>query len=63
MQQPIKASNRNEEVGTDILAEPENPPGTDSRLPLNARQVFKLQKSWKGIRRNMNNTGVELFME
>ena len=48
--------------GMDALPEPSAPPPTDPRLPLNARQVFKLQKSWKGIKRNMEATGVELFI-
>ena len=46
----------------DPLAEPSAPPPTDDRLPLNARQVFKLKKSWKGIKRNMQETGVEMFI-
>ena len=44
------------------LVAPPAPPPTDSRLPLNAREVFKLKKSWKGIKRNMEDTGVELFV-
>ena len=34
----------------------------DSRLPLNMRQVFKLKQSWKGIDRNVELTGVEMFI-
>ena len=41
---------------------PSAPPPTDDRLPLSARQVFLLKKSWKGINRNMQATGVEMFM-
>ena len=37
-------------------------PEVDSRLPLNMRQVFKLKQSWKGIDRNMELTGVEMFI-
>ena len=45
-----------------VLQEPEEPPATDSRLPLDARQVFRLKKSWKGIKRKLTDTGVELFV-
>lgn len=34
----------------------------DPRLPLDARQVFKLKQSWKGIKRNMEETGMEMFI-
>ncbi|XP_046580579.1 neuroglobin-like [Haliotis rubra] len=34
----------------------------DPRLPLDQRQVFKLKQSWKGIKRNMEQTGVEMFI-
>ncbi|KAK6182327.1 hypothetical protein SNE40_010038 [Patella caerulea] len=34
----------------------------DPRLPLDARQIFKLKQSWKGIKRNMEPTGVEMFL-
>lgn len=34
----------------------------DKRLPLDDRQVFKLKQSWKGIRRNMEDTGMEMFV-
>ncbi|WAR18788.1 CYGB1-like protein [Mya arenaria] len=44
------------------LPDPAPPAPTDPRLPLNARQVFKLKKSWKGIKRNMSQTGVEMFV-
>ncbi len=46
----------------DALPEPEAPPAMDPRLPLNARQVFRLKKSWKGIKRNMEQTGIEMFI-
>ncbi|CAH1792924.1 unnamed protein product [Owenia fusiformis] len=45
------------------LNEPAAPPPTDDRLPLNARQIFRLQKSWKAIKRNMEDTGVEMFIQ
>ena len=35
---------------------------TDERLPLNARQVFKLKQSWKGIKRKSAEAGVEMFI-
>lgn len=41
---------------------PPPPPAGDPRLPLNPREVFRLQKSWKGIKRRMEETGVELFV-
>ena len=44
------------------LKEVRDIPEVDSRLPLNMRQVFKLKQSWKGIDRNMELTGVEMFI-
>ena len=35
----------------------------DDRIPLDARQVFKLKKSWKGVKRNLEETGVEMFIK
>ncbi len=43
------------------LPEPAPPAATDPRLPLDARQVFRLKKSWKGIKRQMPATGTEMF--
>ena len=37
-------------------------PEVDPRIPLNVRQVFKLKQSWKGIKRNISETGVEMFI-
>ena len=37
-------------------------PEVDSRLPLDARQVFKLKQSWKGIKRKIEEAGVEMFV-
>ncbi|GFS08602.1 neuroglobin-1 [Elysia marginata] len=34
----------------------------DPRSPMDARQMFKIKQSWKGIRRNMELTGVEMFL-
>ena len=44
------------------LEEPQEPPQTDLRLPLDARQVFRLKKNWKGIKRKLTETGIELFI-
>lgn len=44
------------------IPEPPPPAPTDPRLPLDARQVFKLKKSWKGIKRCIEATGVEMFI-
>lgn len=44
------------------IPEPPPPAPTDPRLPLDARQVFKLKKSWKGIKRCIESTGVEMFI-
>ena len=57
-----RKSNDSESVVLEPLPEPEAPPETDPRLPLDARQVFKLKKSWKGIKRNMHDTAVEMFV-
>ncbi len=51
-----------EEVTFDPLPEPEAPKPMDPRLPLDARQVFRIKKSWKGIRRAMAPAGLELFL-
>lgn len=39
------------------------PEPVDPRLPLTARQRFSIQKSWKAITRNMENTGVAMFIK
>lgn len=57
-----KVSKANGPDGFDAIPEPGTPPPVDPRLPINARQVFKLKKSWKGIKRNMEATGVEMFI-
>lgn len=44
------------------LSEPPPPAATDPRLPLNARQKFSITKSWKGIARAMEPTGVDMFV-
>ena len=45
-----------------VVPEFPGPPKTDDRLPLNARQTYLLKASWKGIRRNMEATGLEMFL-
>ena len=59
-----KNDGHTEEKDEDIqdLKEVREIPEVDSRLPLNMRQVFKLKQSWKGIDRNMELTGVEMFV-
>ena len=37
-------------------------PVVDSRLPLDMRQVFKLKQSWKGIKRKIEEAGIEMFL-
>ena len=37
-------------------------PKSDKRLPLDARQVFKLKQSWKGIKRKLGEAGIEMFI-
>ncbi len=44
----------------DQVADIESP--FDELLPLDARQKFRLQKSWKGIKRKMTETAVELII-
>ncbi|XP_014670957.1 PREDICTED: globin-3-like [Priapulus caudatus] len=39
------------------------PEPVDPRLPLTARQRFSIQKSWKAIARNMETTGVTMFVK
>ena len=34
----------------------------DSRIPLTARQLFLLGKSWRGISRNIAQTGIDMFL-
>ena len=37
-------------------------PVVDSRLPLDMMQVFKLKQSWKGIKRKIEEAGIEMFI-
>ncbi|RWS02919.1 neuroglobin-like protein [Dinothrombium tinctorium] len=39
------------------------PPPPDPRLPLTARQKFQITKSWKGIARAMEPTGINMFVK
>ena len=34
----------------------------DAHLTLNKRQVFKLKQSWKAVRRNIEDAGIEMFI-
>lgn len=45
------------------LPEPPIPPPPDPRLPLTARQKFSIIKSWKGIARAIEPTGVYMFVK
>ncbi|XP_052105313.1 cytoglobin-1-like [Mytilus californianus] len=56
------SSEQGSPVHLDLLNEGNGVPHVDPRLPLNARQVFKLKQSWKGIKRNIEETGVEMFI-
>lgn len=60
--QRIEADEITCDAMADKLPEPAPPAPTDPRCPLDARQVFKLKKSWKGIKRCMESTGIELFV-
>ena len=33
-----------------------------SRLPIDATQIFKLKQSWKGVRRQIQEPGIEMFI-
>ncbi|CAL4075712.1 unnamed protein product, partial [Meganyctiphanes norvegica] len=44
------------------LPEPPPPAALDPRLPLTAREKFRITKSWKGISRAMEPTGVNMFL-
>lgn len=39
------------------------PPATDPRLPLTAKQKYTMVASWKGINREMEATGVNMFIK
>lgn len=37
-------------------------PTSDPRLPLTPMQVFKLKKNWKGVKRRLEDAGVEMLI-
>ena len=45
------------------VEEPPPPPDSDPRIPLTARQKFNISKSWKGINRAMEQTGIQMFLK
>ena len=47
----------------DPIGDPPEPPPADPRLPLTVRQRFSITKSWKGISREMERTGVTMFIK
>lgn len=53
----------NVSVFSRLPGETDSPPTeVDPRSPLNVREIYRLKQSWKGIRRNMEQTGVEMFI-
>ncbi|RWS27293.1 neuroglobin-like protein [Leptotrombidium deliense] len=48
--------------GVNSLELPQPPP-SDPRLPLSTRQKFSISKSWKGIARAMEQTGINMFVK
>ena len=70
---PLSKSSNESDTSTNnktpTLSESKNGEGamsskpTDPRLPLNVRQKFNLSKSWKGISREMEMTGVLMFVK
>ncbi|XP_023225311.1 neuroglobin-like [Centruroides sculpturatus] len=49
--------------GISPLDDPPIPAAPDPRLPLTARQRFSISKSWKGISRAMESTGINMFIK
>jgi hypothetical protein len=41
---------------------PASGPQEDPRLPLTNREIFRLNSSWKAIRRTLEETGIEMFI-
>ena len=37
-------------------------PVMDYKIPLTVRQSFKLRQSWKGVKRKIEETGIEMFI-
>ena len=61
-QSSIKNEYSKEEDNFKDLKEVFKLPEVDKRLPLNVRQAYKLKQSWKGIKRRMKETGIEMFI-
>lgn len=61
-----KSRNKSKNKGKTLVLEgiPDIPPPApvDPRLPLTAKQRFSIGKSWKGIARAMEPTGVNMFV-
>lgn len=57
-----KAEKEEEPKDFDKLEEKTSVPQVDPRLPIDAREAFKLKQSWKGIKRRIEETGVEMFI-
>ncbi|XP_069173274.1 neuroglobin-like [Procambarus clarkii] len=55
--------NQGQEKSARGVTEPPAPPPLDPRIPLTAKQKFNMVKSWKGINRAMEATGVYMFLE
>ena len=51
----------NEGGGVDVQLSPVRVT-PDPRLPLTPMQVFKLKKNWKGVKRRLEDTGVEMLI-
>ncbi|XP_047488482.1 neuroglobin-like, partial [Penaeus chinensis] len=58
----ITKSSKNKDDPEGIPDIPEPPP-PDPRLPLTAKQKFNIIKSWKGIARAIEPTGVYMFVK
>lgn len=58
----ITKSSKSKEDNEGIPDIPEPPP-PDPRLPLTAKQKFNIIKSWKGIARAIEPTGVYMFVK
>lgn len=57
-----KTEKEEETKDFDKLEEKTPVPQVDPRLPIDAREAFKLKQSWKGIKRKIEETGVEMFI-
>lgn len=63
---PITPQKRGSEVDRKAMAEVSSStvadPSTSDRLPLSTRDIFRLGKSWKGIKRHITEAGVEMLI-